>query len=206
VNAHRWTPEHRDALLARVGRVTAGTAVVSCLGAVGLAVGLGATAQAATTSAKAAGPTAGTVPARGTAGSAGSGSDARGSAVLAPSSVRVEVLNGVGIAGAARLVADQLRQAGFDVVATGNTQGRVAASGIIYAPGQAAAYRLLSDVTGVTLSSGRGTGSTLIVVVGPDWPGELPAAPVAQGSGNLAGPPSAPQSRNGGGTTTSGGS
>lgn len=121
------------------------------------------------------------------------------------------MLNGVGIAGAARLVAQQLRDVGFDVVSTGNTTSPVRASGIIYGPGQAGAFQTLKKATGVTLSSSRGTGAVLILVIGPDWQGDLPAAQSHQSQGNgFAQPPSAPQGRsssNGGSSNaTSGGS
>jgi hypothetical protein len=202
VSARPWTPESRDALLTRVTAITTGTAVAGCVGALGLAVGLAATAHA-TPSTKAAGST------RSAPSTASPESPT--ARTVAPASVQVEVLNGIGIAGAAHLVAQQLRDAGFDVVATGNTNGTVRASGIIYAPGQAAAFHTLSKATGVTLSSPQGTGAVLILVVGPDWQGDLPAAQSAQGgqgTGGFAQPPAAPQggSSNGGGVATSGGS
>ena len=202
MSARPWTPESRDALLGRVTAITTGTAVVGCVGALGLAVGLAATASASPAT-KAAGSTK---PA--TASAAAPQTPASTDAV-APADIKVEVLNGVGIAGAAHLVAQQLRDAGFDVVSTGNTNGTVRASGIIYGPGQAGAFQTLSKATGVTLSSSQGTGSVLILVVGPDWQGALPAAQSNQSQGNgFAQPPSAPQAQgnNGGGTATSGGS
>ena len=202
MSARPWTPESRDALLGRVTAITTGTAVVGCVGALGLAVGLAATANASP-STKAAGSTK---PATKSAAAPGAPQAPASTRSVAPADVKVEVLNGVGIAGAAHLVAQQLRDAGFDVVATGNTNGTVRASGIIYAPGQEAAFATLSTSTGVTLSSDRGSSAVLILVIGPDWQGALPAAQ-SQGNG-FAQPPSAPQgqSSNGGGNATSGGS
>ncbi len=193
MTARHWTPDHRDALLTRVTAITTGTAVVGCVGALGLAVGFATTAQATTPTTKAAGSssrTSTTVPS-GTAGvgsgATGSGSSASGTTVD-PSQVQVQVLNGVGIAGAAHLVADQLRSAGFNVVGIGNAARTVGQSGIIYSPDQAAAFRTLSSATGVTLSSTQGTGAALILVVGPDWQGALPAPQaVSQGRSNGGG-------------------
>jgi hypothetical protein len=208
VSARPWTPESRDALLSRVTAITTGTAVAGCVGALGLAVGLAATVNASP-STSAAGATK---PAPRSAPAAPSSPEAPAtSGDVAAADIKVEVLNGVGIAGAARLVAQQLTDAGFDVVATGNTNGRVRASGIIYAPGQAAAFRTLSTATGVALSSDQGSSATLVLVIGPDWQGDLPAAQSNQGqsSNGFAQPPSAPQGRssNGGGSNaTSGGS
>ena len=204
MSARPWTPESRDALLGRVTALTTGTAVVGCVGALGLAVGLAATASASPAT-KAAGSTK---PATKSAAAPAAPQAPAASGSVAPADIKVEVLNGVGIAGAAHLVAQQLRDAGFDVVATGNTNGTVRASGIIYGPGQSGAFATLSQATGVTLSSSQGTSSTLILVVGPDWQGALPAAqPQSQGNG-FSQPQSAPQSRsnNGGGNATSGGS
>jgi len=204
VSARPWTPESRDALLGRVTAITTGTAVVGCVGALGLAVGLAATANASPVT-KAAGSTK---PATKSAAAPAPQQAPAAASAVAPADIKVEVLNGVGIAGAAHLVAQQLRDAGFDVVATGNTNGTVRASGIIYGPGQSGAFATLSKATGVTLSSSQGTSSTLILVVGPDWQGALPAAQSQSQGNGFNQPPSAPQgqSNNGGGNATSGGS
>jgi hypothetical protein len=198
-----WTPDHRDALLTRVTAITTGTAVVGCVGALGLAVGIAATAHAATPTTKAAGSSARTstthAGASGTSKSTTTPAGSSGSAsTVDPSQVQVEVLNGVGIAGAAHLVADQLRAQGFNIVGIGNAPRTVGQSGIIYSTGQAAAFRTLSSATGVTLSSTQGTGAALILVVGQDWQGSLPAAQavpqaVPQGGGNIQ-----PQAASGG--------
>jgi pyruvate/2-oxoglutarate dehydrogenase complex dihydrolipoamide acyltransferase (E2) component len=205
VSARPWTPESRDALLGRVTAITTGTAVAGCVGALGLAVGLAATASASPAT-KAAGSTK---AATGSAAAPAAPQAPASTDAVAPADVKVEVLNGVGIAGAARLVAQQLRDAGFDVVATGNTTRTVRASGIIYGPGQSGAFQTLSKATGVTLSSSQGTSATLILVIGPDWQGALPKAQSNQSQGNgFSQPQSAPQGRsnNGGGNATSGGS
>ena len=199
MTARHWTPDHRDALLTRVTAITTGTAVVGCVGALGLAVGFASTAHASTPATKSA---SSTVPAKSTGvgvgattttPAGGSGS----SKAVDPSQVQVEVLNGVGIAGAAHLVADQLRSQGFNVVGIGNAARTVGTSGIIYSPDQAAAFRTLSTATGVTLSSTQGTGPALVLVVGQDWQGALPA-PQAVPQGRSNGGNNQPQATSGG--------
>jgi hypothetical protein len=197
MTARHWTPDHRDALLTRVTAITTGTAVVGCVGALGLAVGFATTAHASTPATKSA---SSTVPAKstgvGTATTTPAGGSGTGKAVD-PSQVQVEVLNGVGIAGAAHLVADQLRSQGFNVVGIGNAPRTVGQSGIIYSSDQAAAFRTLSSATGVTLSSTQGTGAALILVVGQDWQGALPA-PQAVPQGRSNGGNNQPQATSGG--------
>jgi hypothetical protein len=196
MTARHWTPDHRDALLTRVTAITTGTAVVGCVGALGLAVGFATTAHASTPATKAASstrPATSTGVGSVTTTSGGSGS----SKAVDPSQVQVQVLNGVGIAGAAHLVADQLRSAGFDVVGIGNAARTVSQSGIIYSPDQVAAFRTLSGATGVTLSSTQGTGPALILVVGQDWQGALPA-PQAVPQGRSNGGNNQPQATSGG--------
>jgi hypothetical protein len=197
MNARHWTPDHRDALLTRVTAITTGTAVVGCVGALGLAVGFATTAHASTPTTKAAGTSSSSsTTGVGTGTTTPAGGSGSGQAV-APAQVQVEVLNGVGIAGAARLVADQLRSQGFDVVGIGNAARAVGTSGIIYSPDQAAAFRTLSRSTGVTLSSAQGTGTALILVVGQDWQGALPA-PQAVPQGRSNGGNNQPQATSGG--------
>jgi hypothetical protein len=73
----------------------------------------------------------------------------------------------------------------------------VGQSGIIYSPDQAPAFRTLSASTGVTLSSTQGTGPALILVVGQDWQGALPA-PQAVPQGRSNGGNNQPQATSGG--------
>jgi hypothetical protein len=197
MTARHWTPDHRDALLTRVTAITTGTAVVGCVGALGLAVGFATTAHASTPATKSA---SSTTPAKSTGVGSATTTPASGSGsskTVDPSQVQVEVLNGVGIAGAARLVSDQLRSQGFNVVGIGNAPRTVGQSGIIYSPDQAAAFRTLSASTGVTLSSTQGTGAALILVVGQDWQGALPA-PQAVPQGRSNGGNNQPQATSGG--------
>lgn len=204
MNPRPWTAESRDALLTRVTVLTAGTAVAGAVGAVGLGAALAVgthyasathkTARA-TTSSRAAQPVA-------QAPSTAKPKD------VAPGRVQVQVLNGTGVAGAARAAANDLIAAGFNVVGIGNAPGApVSATTITYSPAQAGALRTLAAATGVTASSSSGSGSVLVLTIGPDWTGSAPAAPVAQ-SNQSYNPPPAPPANNGGGggTVVSGGS
>ncbi|HEX6476820.1 MAG TPA: LCP family protein [Acidimicrobiales bacterium] len=68
---------------------------------------------------------------------------------VAPSSVRVQVLNGSGSAGQASQAASQLRSAGFVVAGTGNDAGtRMATSEVLYAPGKQQAAQFLQGRVG----------------------------------------------------------
>jgi len=101
-------------------------------------------------------------------------------AALAPSSVRVEVLNGAGTAGLAARVAAEARQAGFVVTATGNAGSFTYTQAVIhYAPGQLAkAQALEAQVVGGALlrADPSLTGADVALVVGAQWQG-LKGAP-----------------------------
>lgn len=184
---HGWNAEHRDALLARVTVLTAGTAVVGAVGAVALGAGLAVASPVAKTKATQRPSTQPrTSPAGSSSTAAGSG---QGSVALSPQDVQVAVLNGTGIAGTAHAAAGDLRKAGFQIAAISNYQGRVGASIIGYPAGMRAAAELLSSRTGVTQISQADTGGPLVLVVGPDWQGSQPVvqAPQSNGGGGFSG-------------------
>jgi hypothetical protein len=164
--------------------LTAGTAVVGAVGAIGLGAGLNASTHYAAASKKSpAAPTKtvghATVPAPAAAATK----------ALAPSQIQVEVLNGTGVAGSAHAAASDLTAAGFRVVGIGNApDSPVVATSITYATGQAAAVRTLEAATGVSAVSATGSGAVLVLTVGPDWTGSKPAPVVA--------PQPAPQQNN----------
>ena len=197
VNARPWTPESRDALLTRVTALTAGTAVAGAVGAVGLGAVFAVTTHPKTV----------TRTATRTSAAAPTGSSAATkSRTLAPSQVRVQVLNGLGVTGAARAVGDQLTAAGFDVVGVGNAPGGiVSASVIVYPPGETDAARLLAGATGVNAVSPSGAGSVLTLVIGPDWTGTLPNQSSSSQS-NVAPAPAPQQASSSGSVVVSGGS
>jgi hypothetical protein len=198
-----WTSNNRDALLARVTVLTAGTALTSAVGAVGLGLGLAAASTHAT-SAKA-GSSHTNQPSSPTAPKPTPSQ----TQALEAAQVQVQVLNGTGIPGTAHAAARDLSAAGFQVVGIGNAPtGRVDATTITYPAGMADAMRLLADSTGVTASAPAGAGSVLVLTVGPDWQGSKPPVYVPQqpqqnggGGGNGGG-----GNGGGGGGSTSGGS
>ena len=94
---------------------------------------------------------------------------------IPPSQVSVEVLNGVGRAGAAATVAAELRRAGFNVAGTGNagsfTYGRTV---IAYASGNQAQAALLQSrvLGGALVEEDHGlTGAQVALVIGSAWQG-----------------------------------
>ncbi len=201
MNPRPWTSENRDALLSRVTVLTAGTAVVGAVGAGVLGVGLAAGTHYKTAAVKT------PVSATQAQSESDDGPVVVAPRVVAPDKVQVQVLNGTGIPGAAHAVASQLSAAGFDVVGIGNAPSSpVGATSIVYPPEQAGALRTLVASTGVSASSASGTGEVLVLTVGPDWAGALPARTTTKPRATYN-PPVAPVSGNGNANNaTSGGS
>ena len=184
MNPRPWTSDHRDALLLRVTVLTACTAVVGAVGAVGIGVGMAEATQPKVTPHKATSTTSGVgavpLPASITAASRS----------LTPAQVKIQVLNGTGVPGAAHAAASDLTAAGFTVVGIGNAPSApVSTTSIVYGPGQADAAQLLGSATGVTTVSATGSGSTLVLIVGADWTGSQPVqlAPAPANAGNGGG-------------------
>ena len=174
MNPRPWTTDHRDALLSRVTMLTAGTAVVGAVGAIGLGAGLNASTHYASAAKKS--PTTPTASTKTVARTTARAPAAAATKTVAPSQIQVEVLNGTGVAGSARAAASDLTAAGFHVVGIGNAPGGpVASTSITYAPGEAAAVRTLEAATGVSAASGTGSGAVLVLTIGPDWTGSKPA-------------------------------
>lgn len=93
------------------------------------------------------------------------------SATLPPSQIKIEVLNGAGIAGIARRTSEELKAAGFDVVAVGDASGRVSATRIEHGPLRVAGANTLSAwLGGVELVETPGSGEVLRLTIGPDTP------------------------------------
>ncbi|MEU1535708.1 LCP family protein [Streptomyces fagopyri] len=87
------------------------------------------------------------------------------------SSVRVQVLNGTGIGGRAAAVAEQLREVGFTVVATGNAPAPVRTTTVSHPRGlERQAAVLVSRLPGVAAErTGTATAGAVTLVVGPDF-------------------------------------
>ncbi|MDT3440817.1 MULTISPECIES: LCP family protein [unclassified Pseudofrankia] len=132
-------------------------------------------------------------------GSAGTGPTAPTAAptpIVAPSQVRVRVLNGTTTGGIAKTVASKLRNAGYDVVGYGVADDRnQAQTEVRFAPGDAAAAnRLVADVSGARALSGAGSGAAgeIVLVVGNDLvDGDTAviASPAARASAGTAATP-----------------
>lgn len=162
-----WTSDHRDVLLRRITVLTAGTAVVGAAGA----VGLGALFGTQTVAVKSSQPVVvrqAAAPSTARAANAGD--------TVSPQQVQVRVLNGTGVAGAARAAARDLTAQGFTVVGVGNAPGgTVSATTISYPSAEIGAARTLAGLTGVSSLVADGTGSVVVLTVGPDWSGSVPA-------------------------------
>jgi LCP family protein required for cell wall assembly len=105
-----------------------------------------------------------------------------------PASVRVQVLNGSGVAGQAQATADRLRSAGFAVVGFATAPSAQHGPSIVaYGPGETkkAAQTVAAEVGGaVTVRSDSHAGDTVILTTGRDFTG-VTAAP-AGGSSTAA--------------------
>lgn len=106
--------------------------------------------------------------ARATAAAPGDGEPLR----TPPGDVRVRVLNGSGVSGAAQAAADDLSAAGFVVVGFGNADGPAPATAVRRSPDYDESGRtLLAAVPGAREEVDPALGRTLEVVLGPDFAG-----------------------------------
>jgi LCP family protein required for cell wall assembly len=114
-------------------------------------------------------------------GKASSGSGASPS--VAPSSVSVQALNGSGLPGQAEQAASGLRNAGFNVVGTGNAPSfGFKQSEVLYAPGRQAEGQLVQSevVGGASLGSSASLGAAQVALVtGSSFGGIKASAPAA---------------------------
>ncbi|HEV7453157.1 MAG TPA: LCP family protein [Pseudonocardiaceae bacterium] len=104
--------------------------------------------------------------------------------------VRVRVLNGSGIVGAATRASRALRADGFSVLAVGKTRQRVDTTMIRYPPDQEAeALTLLATVPQAVLQVDQRLTGSVVLVVGPDFRRPATAAPAAAPRPAAIGPP-----------------
>jgi len=171
-----WTIDNRDGMLRRISMLTAGTAAVGAVGA----VGLGALFVTQTVPAKSTQPVVVKQAAPTSTGTART----TPAVALTPRQVQVRVLNGTGVAGAARAAASDLTAQGFTVVGLGNAPGGpVSATTISYSTAARGAATLLAGATGVSSLVPDGSGAVVVLTVGPDWSGSTPS-PAQQASTN----------------------
>ena len=203
MNPQPWSADHRDALLTRVTVLTAGTAVIGAVGAIGLGVGIAAAAPPKATATHKATATPSTAPVTPVAPASGQ----KGSTAITADQVPVLVLNGIGVAGAARTAAQELSTAGFQIAGVGNLRnGPIGTSTIVYPPSLAAQAKVLAQATGISALDPSGSGGAVMLVVGQDWTGNVITASGSTIHADLPAPPAAPQNVGGGGQVTSGGS
>jgi LCP family protein required for cell wall assembly len=90
---------------------------------------------------------------------------------VAPSAIRVTVLNGTGVRGQAAKAADALREVGFRVAGTGNADGAAFERTTIryHAGEEASAATLAASLRGARTELVRDASTTLTVVVGRDY-------------------------------------
>ncbi len=100
---------------------------------------------------------------------------------VAPTSIRVRVLNGTGTPGAAKKAAALLTAAGFTVVSTGNAPGTpVATTSVTYPSAYSESARTLAFATSVTTPTVAGSGRVLTLVLGSDWAGAVTKVTIAK--------------------------
>jgi LCP family protein required for cell wall assembly len=100
----------------------------------------------------------------------------------APSKIRVTVLNGSGVDGAARKAAQELEDLGFVVVGIDTAPNDVTATTVTYDPRYDGSARTLVWSSKATVRDDTGKGSTLVLTIGPDWDGARAAVVKATGS------------------------
>jgi LCP family protein required for cell wall assembly len=107
---------------------------------------------------------------------------------VAPSSIRIQVLNGTGIARRAAHAADDLRGVGFRVMGTGNADGATYDKTVVrYGPGdEASAATLATSLHGAKTELVSSLGPTLTVVVGRDY--RTPSSVSVSGGGTPPAP------------------
>jgi LCP family protein required for cell wall assembly len=98
--------------------------------------------------------------------------------LIAPSDVRVRVLNGSGITGQAATGARALREVGFGIVEVSNAESQVESTVIRHAPRREAAARTLAAaVPEATLELDPERSGSLVLVLGPDFGGTVTEVP-----------------------------
>ena len=102
---------------------------------------------------------------------------------VAPSEIKVRVLNGAGVSGIARRTGDALRALDYQVVGVGDAEVRVSDSQIEHGPKKLAEARTLAAAMGdLKLIEVPGLGDSLVLTIGSDKPSPrkvetLPAPP-----------------------------
>jgi LCP family protein required for cell wall assembly len=109
---------------------------------------------------------------------------------VAPDQIRVRVLNGSGVNGRARQVADELAKLGFVIAGVGSAPtSDVAVTSVTVDPSRSESARTLAYAAQTTSVASTGTGRTLVLVIGKDWTGvRNVVVPKSSGSGSSSAP------------------
>ncbi len=91
---------------------------------------------------------------------------------VAPNQIRVKVLNGSGVSGRARQVADQLAKMGFVITGIGSAPtSHVAVTTVSADPSRSESARTLGYAARTSAVNSAASGRTLVLVIGTDWAG-----------------------------------
>jgi LCP family protein required for cell wall assembly len=91
---------------------------------------------------------------------------------VAPNQIRVKVLNGSGVSGRARQVADQLAKMGFVIAGVGSAPtSHVAVTTVSADPSRSESARTLAYAARTSAVNTAASGRTLVLVIGTDWAG-----------------------------------
>ena len=87
---------------------------------------------------------------------------------IAPSAVRLQVLNGTGVDGRAKAVAAQLKTLGYSVTKVAKAPAVVAKSTLRYGRGREDSVKTIAAATGITPVLDPALGKAIVLTVGPD--------------------------------------
>ncbi|APU17808.1 transcriptional attenuator, LytR family [Actinoalloteichus fjordicus] len=122
---------------------------------------------------------------------AAAGDDGAGSAdsadLVSPDGIRIQVLNGSEMSGASRTVSASLGELGFDVVFYGNAPAPVDQTTVRYAPQRAAeAATLAATLNNAVLEEDPSVGGAVVLVIGPDYDGDVSAPSRGTSAGGVS--------------------
>lgn len=94
--------------------------------------------------------------------------DAGKKVTIAPSAVRLQVLNGTGVDGRAKAVAAQLGTLGYSITKVAKAPAVVAKSTLRYGRGREESVKTIATATGITPVFDPALGKAIVLTVGPD--------------------------------------
>ena len=94
--------------------------------------------------------------------------DAAKAVTVAPSGVRLELLNGTGVDGKARAVAEQLKPFGYSITKLAKAAATVSKSTLAYGTGREESVKTIAAATGLAAVYDPKLGKHIVLTVGPD--------------------------------------